>query len=756
MKFLLIIASVFYYASFAQAAQGDIITLAGGNSLYTPNGVTPSSSVLANAAYLAAPSTVDLDAAGNIYITDAYTIKKIDRTTGQITVVAGTGTAGYSGDGGLATQARLSLPYAVAFDATGNLYFSDERNHVVRKIDASGVITTVVGTSILGYTGDGGDASQAKLNAPEGLTFDAQGNLYIVDYGSHVLRKVDMATNIISTVVGNGLFGFSGDGGLASNAQLYSPVDVALDSSGNIFIADSNNGKIRKITVSTGIISSWKTGLNRPYGLTIDAADNVYFTERFGHQITKVDALGNAAVIIGTGVAGLFGDGGVATAARLNAPLDVAADSYGNLFIVDSGNKRIRFVGNVLDFPIEGILNYPSLDEITLVNDLNRLQAKDSNGLSVRNTYHNFILPTNHTALQQFTISLFASDAQGAMGARQVSLNLNRIQFESMGQEVLPPANVNVFFRAYNAVTKKPFRYLTLSDLMMYEDNLPITVESTVVMSKINEAAHRVDTVLMFDVSSSITATDLLLMKQAAKRGVLGASGNQLLVKDQRVAVYVFDDAVSLLQDFTSDPVSIAIAIDQVALKGVNTTNLYGAVVEGMSRLQTKATVADVIEGQMLLITDGQDTAARVGFYTAKNAIKQNRLHVIGVNMIPAVANIMQSLTPNYTAVADFAGIEQALLDVASYTDDLAYSFYRLDYTSPAKAGVHNLGVRAVRQSDYDWSRNLRISFDTKDFTSVTPPPTQETPQAACFTATGAWWLYGFLALGIACFRRPI
>ena len=204
---------------------------------------------------------IALDSSGNLYVTDGSRIRKVAAATGIITTVAGNiitqpggFAAGYSGDGGPATSARLNAPLGVAVDTVGNVYIADTYNNVIRKVTvATGIITTVVGGAAV-YTGDGGPATNAGLKLPTGVALDSAGNLYIADQGNNAIRKVTVGTGIITTVAGNGVQGYSGEGGLAARAQLNQPACVALDSADNLYIADQGNNAIRKITVATGII----------------------------------------------------------------------------------------------------------------------------------------------------------------------------------------------------------------------------------------------------------------------------------------------------------------------------------------------------------------------------------------------------------------------------------------------------------------------------------------------------------------------
>ena len=276
---------------------------------------------------------------------------------GIITTMAGIGTNGFSGDGGPATAAQLSAPRGVAIDSEGNVYIADQENNRIRKITAGGVITTVAGNGLAGFGGDGFPATVAMLASPSGVAVDPAGNLYIADSDNNRVRKVSVA-GVITTVAGNGIPGFSGDGSTATKAQLNYPTGVAVTSSGGIYIADSLNNRIRKVTAGligtvagSGIPGfsgdggvSTQAQLNRPSGVAVDAAGNVYIGDYGNDRIRKVSVLGVISTTAGNGTQGFSGDGGPAAAAQLDSPSGVAVDAADNLYISDSGNNRIRKV----------------------------------------------------------------------------------------------------------------------------------------------------------------------------------------------------------------------------------------------------------------------------------------------------------------------------------------------------------------------------------------------------------------------------
>ena len=333
------------------ASYSDLLgNFAASSTTVGPNSVISTVAGNVYPANLHTPTSVAVDAVGNVFIADRdnNVIRKIDRGTGNVSVVAGTGTAGFTDGGGVATQAELNQPIGVAVDAAGNLYIADELNNIIRKVDlATGTITTVAGNQIGGYSGDDGPATEAELNRPNGIAIDAAGDLFIADYASNVVRKVNGATGIITTIAGNGTQGYNGDDIPATEAELNGPNDVAVDAAGNVYLADFSNNRIREVDHLTGLISTVAGDglLQSPTGIGLDAAGNIYIADRNNNVIREVDAItGAITTIAGTSVAGYSGDSGLATAARLNEPWDVAVDLAGNVFIADALNNRVRQV----------------------------------------------------------------------------------------------------------------------------------------------------------------------------------------------------------------------------------------------------------------------------------------------------------------------------------------------------------------------------------------------------------------------------
>jgi hypothetical protein len=319
------------------------------------------------AAELYSPSDVIFDKYGNMYISEGNScVRRMDASTGIITTIAGNGKLGFSGDGGPATNAELSYPTGLALDSLGNLYIADLFNNEIREVNMSnGMITVVAGNGYNalsnsgGYSGDGGRAIAAELSKPEGIAFDASGNMYIADCNNNVIRKV--SKGVITTIAGNGAGGFSGDGARADNAELYGPSGVALDHVGNMYIADRENNVIRRVSLSTGVIitvagnnamaagytgdggSATKAALNSPINISFDPSGNMYIADFYNNAIRKVSAIsGIITTITPPCVKGHTSEGESADASVFQQPACAVADEYGNIYVADEGNNLIR------------------------------------------------------------------------------------------------------------------------------------------------------------------------------------------------------------------------------------------------------------------------------------------------------------------------------------------------------------------------------------------------------------------------------
>ena len=333
---------------------GIITTVAGnGTGGYSGDGGA------ATNAELNVPEGVAVDASGNLFVSDFYNnrIRKVG-INGIINTVAGNGTNGYSGDGSAATNAELSYTEGVAVDATGSLFIDDGYNERIRKVEINGTITTVAGNGTYGYSGDDGAATNAELYFPSGVAVDATGNLFIADFYNNRIREVG-TNGIITTVAGDGTRGYLGDGGAATNAELFFPYGIAVDTAGNLFIADEYNQRVRKVG-SNGIITTvagdgtqgylgdggaaTNAELYYPLGVAVDVTGNLFIADYYNNRVRELETNGIITTVAGNGSKGYFGDGGVATNAELNNPYGVAVDATGNLLIADTENNRIRKV----------------------------------------------------------------------------------------------------------------------------------------------------------------------------------------------------------------------------------------------------------------------------------------------------------------------------------------------------------------------------------------------------------------------------
>lgn len=412
---VLLIAVAMMLAPVPGRTQSIITTVAGNGSIGFSGDGGPATS-----ATLGLPAGVAVDSAGNIYIADRLNnrVRKVTKD-GVITTVAGNGFPIFSGDGGPATSAGIAFigsanHSGVAVDKAGNLYITDTADHRIRKVNTSGIITTVAGKGSLGvsgFSGDGGPATSAELNTPSGVAVDGAGNLFIADTGNGRIRKVTTA-GIITTVAGKGNGFVLGDGGPATNAQLANPSDVVVDNAGNIYIADFGNSSIRKVN-SAGIIStvvrggfgSCPTGAGVPaavadigfgVGLAVDAAGNLYIADNFANCVHKLDTAGIVTTVAGGGM-NMPGDGGPATSAGLGNLTDVDVDSAGNLYISDLNEGRIRKVtaGSVTppslpSISANGVVNGASFQPGVIPGSWATIQG--SNLGSKTDTWNNFIV----------------------------------------------------------------------------------------------------------------------------------------------------------------------------------------------------------------------------------------------------------------------------------------------------------------------------------------------------------------------------
>lgn len=329
-----------------------------------------------------------------------------------INTITGDGTAAYSGDGGLATTAKINNPYGVAVDGIGNVYIADYGNNRIRKIDTFGIIRTIAGNGTASFTGDGGPATAATINAPRGIAVDGAGNVYFSDYANLRIRMIN-TSGVISTIAGTGFAAFSGDGGPATAAKVNYAWGVAIDGAGNVIFADALNCRVRKINTS-GIISTIAgTGscfisgdggpasaarLQYPYGVACDGAGNIYIADEGNNRIRKINASGIISTIAGSPTYGFTGDGGPSTAARLYYPSGIASDAAGNVYICDINNNRIREIntaGIINTIAGNGIAGYSGDGGFPTMAEINR-----STGVAVSPSGKVYISDNNNNRIR--------------------------------------------------------------------------------------------------------------------------------------------------------------------------------------------------------------------------------------------------------------------------------------------------------------------------------------------------------------------
>ena len=410
--------SLTYQWSFNGVPVRIITTIAGnGSTNYSGDGGIATSASLYN------PRGVALDSLKQVFIGDYFNnrVRRID-TNGFISTYAGNGTNGFSGDGGPATNAKLYYPFGLAASPSGSLFIAAYGNNRIRKVDATGNISTVAGSGTYGFSGDGGSALSASFYYPTGVAVDSAGNIYIVDAYNNRIRKVN-SSGIVSTIAGNGLTGYSGDGGSATNAGLSLSafsLGVYADSLGNVLISDKSHNRIRRVDTN-GIISTIAgngiggfTGDNivatnaeikSPDGLVADSFGNIFFADASNYRIRMLDTNGIITTIGGNGIAGYSGDGSISTWANLGVPSGIAFDSLGNIFFSDVGNNRVRKISynGLPTLPFSNATTNDSGNYQVIVSDSTGSVTSSVVTLSVVDSAPIFsIQPTNRIALASF------------------------------------------------------------------------------------------------------------------------------------------------------------------------------------------------------------------------------------------------------------------------------------------------------------------------------------------------------------------
>ncbi len=441
----LITASLLLLLPLTNKAQ-NIYTIAGnGNAGYSGDGLSATSMYCE----LNSPDGICIDAAGNLYISDGNNnvIREIN-TSGIITTFAGSHTlgAGFSGDNGPATDAQLNYSLGVCADTRGNIYIADQENNAIRMVNTSGIITTIAGIGIGGFSGDTGPATAAELNKPWAVYVDVNNNILISDVLNWRIRKIN-TSGIISTFAGNGISGYSGDGGFADTTEIGHPIGISGNSGGDIYFADAvqPNSRIRKINTS-GIISTVAGNKNEgytsdggladttelflPYDVYVNKNGDIYISDTYNQRVRKIDNSGIISTIAGIGyLNGAFtGDGGPATDAELSYPWGIAVDAVGNVYFADNNNQRIR--------------------KISIPAGVDKIQ--DLSGIDIYPNPVSQLLKVNFTRLYPEQVNLTIMDITGrevlnsqrSIGNYQLSID---VSFLSSGMYFLGIKNKNSY-----------------------------------------------------------------------------------------------------------------------------------------------------------------------------------------------------------------------------------------------------------------------------------------------------------------------
>lgn len=651
---LLFTASLPLFAEKAAAANGDIIVTAAGNGSAGSSGDGDS----ATDAEIKDPRGIAFDSDGNLYIADSggNRVRKVDKDTGVITTVAGTGAQGFGGDGYEATSAQLAYPTGIAFDAQDNLYISDNGNNRVRRVDADdGIITTFAGNGVyVDYdldVGDGLPAPSAELSSPRGLAFDADGNLYIAESGNNRIRRVD-TLGVISTFAGTGIWGqggYAGDGDLATLAKLNFPMDVAFDAAGNLYIADSNNNRIRMVDKTTRNISTvagqgyfgWSPDgtlavdayVGNPTGLAFDAGGNLFISDFGISRVLRIDTAGKLSTVAGNGGFGYSGDGGVATAASLNFPMAVAVDGSGTMHVADASNNRIRRLASSNNANLSGLTLSSGTLSPTLSSGTTSYTASVT--LSVNSIT---VTPTVSDVDATVTVDSAPVTSGTASGAINLSVGANPIPIEVTAHDGTK--------KTYTVTVTRASDDASLSGLTLSSGSISPTFASGTsgyTASVANGVNSITVTPTVSDGNAAVTVKGMPVASGTASNAInlnVGANAIPVVVTAQN-GTTTSTYTVTVTRAPSSDASLSGLTLSSGSLSPAfasGTANYTTSVANGVGSITVTPTTN---EGHATVTVDG--AAATSG--SASGAIHLN----VGPNAIPIVVTAQDGTTSTYT-----------------------------------------------------------------------------------------------------------
>jgi len=610
--------------------------------------LTPQNGIQATTAPLALPAGIAFDAVGNLYIADLNDniIRKVD-VAGIITTVAGSGEQGYSGDGGAATDAQLDSPAGVAVDANGNLYIADTHNQCIREV-VGGNITTITGTGVAGFSGDGGAAASAMLNQPTALAVGPDGSLYVADTNNHRIRKIVFGSNntTITTVAGNGEQFFSGDGAAATLAGLDSPNGVAVDSAGNIYIGDTHNQRVRVVDVA-GLISTLagngnKTysgdgaaatdaSLARPRGLSVDAIGNIYVADSDNNRIRLIAKTGTITTLAGNGSQGFTGDGGSAVNATLDTPRATTVAVTGVVALSDTNNQRVREVS------AEGSINTivglsptaggSSLGESLL---LNGASTAVYGGGSLTTTFSN----NGQTATGMVTLLDITGSGVVPIGAVALTGNAATISVAAVS------AGLHKIVANYSGDSNNP--PITSGVFLLTATQLPLTASATGIAQQYGQAIPTITGTLSGVLPQDAGNVTAVFSTTAASMSPVG----QYPITVSLVGSAAGNYTVALASG--SGDVAIGQAASTISLTSSNVTPYLGAPV--------------VLTAQVVSTTIGVPTGG-VAFYDGMTVLSTGAIDATG--SVSYTTNAFtagpHSITAVYTGDTNFNGVTSAV-----------------------------------------------------------------------------------------------